>query len=271
MKIGLFNKQELHNSKGEFIGYNLGYDYATEHESGIEGIRNMFGINQVKKNIFERAIDRLKGAKPQFGIKARTSTKAPSPVHFYRKGGGNAAYTLGFTSRFVNMDAFNKDLQQKLAWPGRKECFISCWDEEGVVLTTNNEEHFEALLEAIVNRDIAFYMGSKGFLSSGGLHMVIASKVDPEVDKLMSDIDEEAWELGKKADACGIEQKLIKANKKFRTLTPGWQDEAKTQVWFYMSPVDQKYASGWFTVEELELWAKEDRGPVLERKEKIKT
>lgn len=259
MKIGLFNKAEVLNSAGEFVGYNLGFDYATEHESGLEGLRNAFGITQQKKNAFMRVASRILDKKPTFGLAARTTKKIPDGISFVE----NEFFSIGYSVDFVNMDAYIKDTENKLAWPGRKEAFVGRWDDSGFLICTKVKEHYETLKTAFENKDIAFYLGAKGFLSSGGLHIVIASKIDKAVDDAMRVMDEDNHNLGKMADASGIEADVLNARKRFYALSPGWKNEEKTEVWFYLNPQDQKrYNSGWFTVEELREWIR-DKGPVM--------
>jgi hypothetical protein len=263
MKIGLFNKEEILNSAGEFVGYNIGYDYASEHEGGLHGIREAFGISQQKKNAFMRLASRIIEKKPAFGLKARCATKTPEGI-FFKEG---EYYSIGYSTDFVNMEYYVKDTETKLAWPGRKEAFLGRWDENGFVFCTKNKEHYDALKAAFERNDIAFYLGARGFLSAGGLHIVIPSLVDPEVDQVMIAMDEENYRLGKTADATGIETELLKASKKFYALTPGWKNEEKTEVWFWLNPIPRALHSGWYTIEELKEWIA-DKGPVVEgRKE----
>jgi len=259
MKIGLFNKSEVLNSAGEFVGYNIGFDYATEHESGLGGIRDAFGITQQKKNAFMRIASRILDKKPTFGLAARTMTKVPAGISFVE----GEFFSIGYSVDFVNMDAYVKDTTAKLAWPGRKEPFIGRWDEGGFLICTKVKEHYDALKTAFENKDIAFYLGAKGFLSSGGLHIVIASKVDKEVDDAMTAMDADNHNLGKMADATGIEADLVNARKRFYALSPGWKNEEKSEVWFYLNPQEQrKYKAGWYTVDELKEWIN-DKGPVV--------
>jgi len=263
MKIGMFNKEELFNSKGEFIGYNFGYDYAAEHELGIPGIRESFGITQAKRNILERMADRLTGRKPDFGLMARTSTVVPKITTHEGE-----YFSIGFSTGFVNMDAYIKDTEQKLAWPGRKEPFLARWDESGFVLSTKIKDHYTTLKTAIESKDVALYLGATGFLATGGLHMVVASKVDPEVDEAMLKMDEANYDLGKMADSTGIEEKLNKKGKKFRALNPAWADESMSEIKFWLNPVDRGENAGWYTVKELEDWI-DGKGPVVEKKEEL--
>ena len=63
--------------------------------------------------------------------------------------------------------------------------------------------------------------------------------------------------------ATGIEEVLKAAGKKWYALSPGWRDKRKQHVDFFLNPCEQeRYDFGWFTVEELRQWAR-DEGPVL--------
>ena len=263
MKKTLFNKDTLINKYGEFIGYNLGFDFASEHEHGIAGIRQSFGIKQTHQNVFVRFVNRMLDNESNYGISARTIKTKQEMFKLERDG----LFTLSFHS---NPKPYVDDCIKLMKWPGRKEDFFAYWDEDGFIFTTKVKEHFDALVKAFDELDVAFYLGSRSFLSSGGLHIVIASKVDEEVDQLMIQQDKNAEALGKAADETKIEKDLIDAGKKFYALSPGWKNDEQTEVWFWLNPQDRSLNAGWYTVEELKLWI-DNKGPVVEKKKEEPT
>lgn len=60
-----------------------------------------------------------------------------------------------------------------------------------------------------------------------------------------------------------IHKILAKSGKKYFALSPRWADDQKKEVVFWLNPYDQdKYNSGWFSVQDLKDWAK-DKGKVM--------
>ena len=82
--------------------------------------------------------------------------------------------------------------------------------------------------------------------------------------------DEDARRLQTTAEKTGIAKKLKKAGLGWYALKPAWRDffkdpvyRSKYKVIFFLNPEEQdKYNSGWFTVEELLQWIK-GKGPVM--------
>jgi hypothetical protein len=83
--------------------------------------------------------------------------------------------------------------------------------------------------------------------------------------------DEDARQLQTAAEKTGIAKKLKKkAGLSWYALKPAWRDffedpvyQSEYKVIFFLNPEGQnKYNSGWFTVEELLQWIK-GKGPVI--------
>ena len=82
--------------------------------------------------------------------------------------------------------------------------------------------------------------------------------------------DEDYQRMLSTAEATGIEQLLKDAGKRFYALSPRWADDTKQDVRFWLNPAEQHaYKSGWFTVEELKQWSK-DEGPILKANDAAK-
>ena len=78
--------------------------------------------------------------------------------------------------------------------------------------------------------------------------------------------DEDYFRLITVASETGIYKILKDAGKRFFALSPKWKDDNKEEVVFWLNPIEQHiYNYGWFTVEDLKLWAKNE-GPVMMEK-----
>ena len=86
----------------------------------------------------------------------------------------------------------------------------------------------------------------------------------------MLERDQDARRLQAAAEKTGIAKKLKKAGLGWHALQPAWRDFFKDPVYrsrykviFFLNPEGQdKYNSGWFTVEELLQWIK-GKGPII--------
>ena len=77
---------------------------------------------------------------------------------------------------------------------------------------------------------------------------------------MLYDVDKEDYELQKAVDKTKIVETLKKANKEYYALEPRFFDGV---LKFWLNPKEQsKYNYGWFTVDELLLWTKNE-GPIM--------
>lgn len=262
---GTFNAELLKSEDGNFVGFNLGADYCAEHEWGIKGIQRSFGIPGIGDG--------------KVGIDARRITTCPEGVAIvempaYRRGGGRGGkivksqekeYALCFPGQENSVDS------ETAMHPGRD--VSAAWDERGfaVRVREKHRHHLDALLTAFGERDVAIWIGGARVFQNGGLCIVIASSVPADLSEKMRASDVDRLEMRKASDATGIEESLRKAGKRWYALSPRWAfpDEAQgTQhrVVYWLNPMEQnRYSSGWFTVEDLMLWAK-DIGPVTQKR-----
>lgn len=92
---------------------------------------------------------------------------------------------------------------------------------------------------------------------------MLDSRVAPQVRADVLATDREHKRLLAAAAATGIEQRLKAAKRGWYALSPGWVDERKQEVHFFLNPMEQpRYNHGWFTVAELDAWAA-GHGPVM--------
>ncbi len=243
-----------------FVGINLGADHCSEHEGGIPDINKAFGMNA-----------------EAIGIERYQNTCVPS-------GRWTKLETTKFTYNktpwvglYFNADHFSlKDYKIKeylpMPWDRTEDTMATAWDREsfGIVVHKSKKWVIDELMTAIQNHDLAIGIGSVlNPFDRGGLILMIVSRVSQEVkDAIMEDHIAYNKLMQAVADT-GIEELLKQHNKRWYALMPHWCDdtfetivETKYNVVFFLNPWERhKYNYGWFTVEELQAWTREE-GPV---------
>lgn len=156
------------------------------------------------------------------------------------------------------------------------------WAEDGFRLEAGSSEGIDVLDEvaaAISAGDFAAYVG--GGFDARGLVLLIVSRTPASIRQEMEqhDLDEDG--LASAAIGTGIAERLKSADAEeyglLRThdwfaLTPAWRDQIDRMgapmasghdVVFFLNPVHQdRFESGWFTVEELDAWIS-GQGPIV--------
>lgn len=245
-------------SEGKLCGVNFGYDFCAEHEQGIPGIREAFGIKTYTGNSTVNAIKKLFGSlKPQLGLEARQIKQKPATLQFVQKGDFCCIY---YASQKIS-ETIMQDGIKSLAWemtkPGGID-LVCYWGDNSFMMITTNQENFQEIKKGFLDLNIAIFTAGKF-----GLVICLPNRVDDRTKTDMYASDFNMLELRKKSDDIGIEKELITAKKEFTALKPGWKDPATKEVWFWLNPYDQsKYNYGWFTVGELKEWIKE-AGPII--------
>lgn len=244
---------------GKLCGANFGYDFCAEHEIGIAGIRESFGIKTYTGNSAMNSIKKFFGVlKPALGLEARVITQRPATLQFMEKGN---FYCIYYSTAKLSTSVFEDGIKS-LSWemtakPGGRD-LVGYWGDNSFMLITTNHLYFSELRREFEALNIAIFTAGKH-----GLVICIPSRVDIRTKTDMYASDFNTLELRKISDEIGIEQELIDAKKEFLGLKPGWKDPATKTVWFWLNPKDQnKYNHGWFTVEELKQWM-EEKGPVI--------
>jgi hypothetical protein len=260
----------LTNEQGEVCGIILPGDYCAEHEWGIEELKRHMGV---KENPEIDGIDRRRIGKVE-------------AIYFYDD--GPRKIKSGKSFLIVGKEAIQ--FEQYYDWKklppglhpirlrGKQAALTAAWGSEsfGIYAETDEDRSKLRLIhEAIKSGDCAIWLGGAGKnpFARNGLVIGIVSKCDPKSKDTMLESDLEGKRLATADKATGIREKLAAAGKRFYALSPGWplkstsRGEVKTShpIMYFLNPQDQKnYDHGWFTVEELEAWAK-DEGPVVKQ------
>jgi hypothetical protein len=242
----------------DLCGINFGYDFCAEHEDGISGIRDSFGIKTYVGNPTINGIKKLFGLlKPQFGIDARVITKRPETLQFKQKGDFCGIYYS--TSQFS--DSIFEDGIRSLSWEmssPKGNDLVCYWGSNSFMVVTTNQPNYHAIRKEFQHNNIAIFTAGRH-----GLVICFPDKLDDRTKTELYASDLNAWELRKVSEATGIEKELSGAKREFYALIPGWKNPGTKELWFWLNPSRQDiYKAGWFTAEELRLWIKGE-GPVV--------
>lgn len=262
MRRGRDNGLLLSDDK-TLVGINLGADFTAEHEWGIDDLKRLFGVPN-----------------EGLGIVKCTMTKMPTHRSWSLKKEVPCVKlietdlaTVLIVSQYL--ENYSKELPRDLMRYGHHDQeLISAWDDKSLGINAAKPEDREAVREiysAMQKNDIALWIGGGGVFQNGGLVLAIVSRIPKESLQTMHDADADREKLAKAAEATGIAKKLEKAGKRYYELSPKWIEgfnpqnknpKSKHPVIFWLNPMDQQDNNyGWFTVEELELWSK-DQGPI---------
>ena len=263
---------------GKTIGMNLGADFTAEHEWGIKKIRQSFGLTPDDN-------------RDVVGIDRRTITKLPGE---YKDWGGEIKHPLLFKMNkarpprallvfadhgsdwYIEGIMGDKKLHNNELWLPRpddkwnkdRECNIAtAWSEGDFGIHVRGKDYCDRLKEiwdAFQRMDISIWIGGGHVFENGGLIVAIRSRCPQEGLTQMLEADKDSFAREKAAKDTGIFEILSKAGKRFYALSPRrWNDKKPGEPLFWLNPQEQqKYDSGWFTVDDLKLWA-EDKGPVM--------
>lgn len=235
-KTWMFNESEL---SGIRFGYGPSLSTTLQHEHGIQGIRESFGVCPNAK----------------IGIEARKITNLPAHFHCIEN---EKSFVIALCKFKPSIDGLVHDSEKRLNWSGRKvgfDDFVTYWDRNSFVLITSNKDLYIELKDAFCRMDVSIEM-------SKGLTFRIISNTPDGVKESMIASDLDAVALNEEALKTEIEKKLKAAGREFNLLVPRWKDETKSLIVFWLIPKDDvHYDKGTYTLEDLNEWV-EDKGPV---------
>lgn len=262
----------------------LGYDYAAEHEFGIKRLKESFGISEfddTNTNVLKLIKNKLFGPKVKFGIYRRMVTKVPDNLmygefSFTENKKKHRVFFVGFTDNSwrtskENQDFFISKIKQGINF---EKPFSAWWDEKEFLVASKGQKIPMQIFKAINSLDAAISLSwPKNPFAGSGLIIAVKSKIKEEDLKEIEKIDRERHEMILSGIKTGITDKISKTDKRYFALSPAWKkdisnsSDTKYSVVFWLNPMEQnKYNSGWYTVEELEQWIKNE-GPVIKTQE----
>lgn len=253
-----------------FLGVGLGSDACAEHEWGTKVLRAHFGLDESLDGLPRRTITLLPRGLELIEFKteanSRMKRKALKALAIFYKEPSDYGEKPLFTLKEGELRYYGEDKMS------------AAWDEKSfglVAYTEEDQKKLKLLWEAFQRKDVAFWPNVGVFHSGTGLTFAIPSLVPQKHKAEMLEGDLDHKRLKAKSEATGIDSLLTKAGKRWFALSPKWSKELKDvgrgeiktehEVLYWLNPMEQdRYNSGWFTVEDLLLWAKNE-GPVIKR------
>jgi len=288
--------------EGTFLGISLGYDYCAEHEWGIKGLKQIFGIPEPKKK--------------NAGIKARTITTVPKSLKFKRDGNGAVLWTAhrdwsangeAYTDKLPrDLDNYVSKLKSDIKWekerverdPSRKgkDPMISAWAEGSFGIAVYGKQFadwLEFLYEQFQKKNVAItrlnISGDNPF-ANASLSIVIVDRLPQYALDALYEGDMDHYKLEDYCAKIGLtklkekHRSGYKENKYFMAASPKWithsDDETlkeakkrwKTKydilIWINYSDDDDHY--GWHRYEDIKEWLTTPKVKLTEVLEKNK-
>lgn len=258
-------------TEGNLVGLSLGYDACAEHECGIKQMKELLGLD----------IKRL-----PIGLADRKIKTTYDSMHFVKyeekqlDGESATVAVLILDERLEGLS--NKDILQRIQrnneiklyeekkdskwYDPIKSNMVAAWDSSGFAIKVRGEEligHLKKIYESVDKNDLLIAPPWGKAFFRGGISLVIDSMV-PAADRAeiyLNDLSNQSLETT--VAASGIKEHLKANGKSWYALSPAWANEEKTEVKFFLNPCEQsKYGYGWFSMEDLQLWAV-DKGPIV--------
>lgn len=298
----------FHLSDGKPIGLSLGFDWCAEHEHGISGLRSILGVKtpDFPMGVEDRLANPTEENKANIRFdtfSCRMPTAPGSEKKTMTLKGARLYVSRDLTSSWLtHSESFKESLKSPskpfMAYRfGRKKDHDSLctegivefdekqtysdplieaqWDQSSfkvVVWGTARVKALASIYEALLAGKCTLSVGSSpNPFSRGGLHLMLVDEIPQKFKDSVLASDQAHKALMDDVKATRIEDTLKAAGKGYYALQPRYfkQDGEKEELKFFLNPREQhKYESGWFTVQELEMWAK-NTGPVLKEKESV--
>lgn len=265
-------------SEGPIIGVLLAADFTAEHESGIRGILSTLNIQPDGRMFTGRSMQApcTRFATKSFDRKMSYFPMNEKPI----RGRSERPLLLTELNYQDEVSAHDLTLRHRL-----EDDITGRWSGHGFAITAWTDRGREAVRlieEGIRLGDLAVWTGGapNNPFARPGLVIVRASLVPQAYRDILDKADQAAIDLDIVAKATGIYDKIEAANGPkvafqrpafgYFALAPQMLDDeqqAKLEtahpVRFFLNPMNQtRYASGWYTVEQLELWLN-GQGPII--------
>lgn len=258
-----FNNVKMIMDGETFMGFSLGYDFTSEHEWGIKGIRNKFGIDNAK-----------------LGVDGRTITKGSV---LFRKDKDLCVLTSADPWKYSDKRPKEFEAKDILAYDihfYKEEKLETAWDENDFCIASTDPEHFPYIEELVGNFEkknivIAFISSAMPIFENSSLCVLIKDKLPKEALDEMYFVDKKSVDLYEYEKKIGV-TKLKEDAKKvsyhgihwFMACSPRWIDYedpenrekrkkelgTKYDIAFWINYSDDDDNYGWYTAEEIIKW-----------------
>jgi len=246
---------------GIFYGISLGWDFCSEHEWGIKGLKRMLGINDSKIGIEGRAI--TKNDEVIFVKNEKQALLRTKPWNYKEE--------QDLKDLVSSELCIYKESDKKIS---------TAWSESDFGVLVEGKENIEKLEELynnFKNKNIvlASLNGTVPVFSNSSLSILIKDRIPKEAVESMYNVDKKYIDLVEYEEKIGVKKLKEKARgngykgeKYFCACSPRWIDyenkeerEKKKkeigtkydiQFWINYSDDDNNY--GWYTAEEIIKW-----------------
>jgi hypothetical protein len=232
------------DADGRACGALLGFDFCAEHEWGIKGIQEQFGIPEKTHAL---------------GVNRRRVRQVPKSLLWAKRG---IREGILLPDRFTA--AYEKDVQSfywRILHLSKARRLKAAWDENSFIITSDQKADIRLLREvydAIRKKDAAvgIFSPHRNPFGGAGLGLVVVSRTDAGTLKHWRDTDQEQRLLQKAKKDSGIGAMLSKAGKKYFALSPRF-DNKDGSIVYWLNPFDDdKARAGWYSLQDLKDWAK---------------
>jgi len=267
-------------------GISLGADYCCEHERGIRPLAIALGCGHAG----DRGLSQFL-AKPICPDNPRVSLYEHNKST--KKIAAETRLTISKWPQHATELADPKCQESRLpaAWVKNGICdqpLAAAWDDEELCVRAFGETERQVVRDlhaAALSGDLLLSVSGNGGnpFGRGGLCLTILSRIPQSIHRAFEEREDNHLKLEAAAEATGIADSLRLAQRRYFALAPEWSSKFKTiirrapdeenksiikpetsyEVMFFLNPQGQeKYNSGWFTVEELIAWT-HNQGPVM--------
>lgn len=241
------------------LAVDLGFDFTAEHECGISGIQEAFGIkNQIDV----------------YGMAKRKINTIPQNLTFLKKNNTEAGFVYGcygqpdqiFGHEELHLHPADKYYKTAItlaaAWSDRDFAVVSD-DKIQRELLLDFHQHFEA------KNIFIMLAGGHMWLKRAGLVIGIADRLPKETVDEWKKADKARHQIRDEFEATGIEKLLKEKSKGYYALRPEY-DKKDGSLVFWLNPTEQHLNnSGWFKLDDLKEWA-EGKGKIPKNEEQKK-
>jgi hypothetical protein len=261
----IYDKTGRKGADGEplLLGINLSADYCAEHEWGIKGIRETFGLPDAAGvyGLKRRQITRV----PESLAWVKFSSKHYAGRHDVERGLAKDKGDVKLKNEgFVFHSWYFKEpekvaLNSELSGIGLR----GAWSENDFAAISSDPGEIVALREIFAEfgkLNIAICFSGASVFDNAGLVFAIADRLPQLVleDWYKHDYDQE--QIRKEVEATGIEETLKAAGKHYYALSPRRREDGS--LWYWLNPMEQQQNNfGWYTLEDLQAWA-HGEGPI---------
>src|SRR5579863_6556852 len=250
------------DGKTLLLGVNLSSDFCAEHEWGIKDIKEAFGVNEKGYGLKRRQITATPKGLAWVKYTAKTYMgRYDVERGLAKKVGDVTLKNEGFVFHsWYGLEPEKMAVSSELSGAGLR----GAWSEDDFAAVSSRPEDIIALkeiLSAFESKNIAIcFSGALPAFDNPGLVFAIADRLPESVLDDWDKHDREQEQIKKEFAATGIEKLLKSAGCGYYALSPRRRDDGS--LWYWLNPTEQqKNNYGWFTLEDLQAWARGE-GPI---------